>query len=200
MKYLTDPKNAQTHAKANMQGVLDAFGVQYLLHQNISPLMFLDVESENTAHPPLNQKYYENWSAAIASGLTVPGGKIKFQPAVYLNLKTSPSSWMNLNAACAQGAVCVGVSVAFYVYTDPKDKKSPPPSFEKMKWDDATLTPEPNPLPMGHPNAHIPVIAWQYYGNYPKQNPNHHVDPNLVNPAHEKLVFPGVVPAPAPSM
>jgi hypothetical protein len=48
-----------------------------------------------------------------------------------------------------------------------------------------------------------PRIAWQYYGDYPKQKANgtkrkRDVHPNQVTSAYEALVPSGVVPATAP--
>ena len=105
-----DWSSAQSHAKENMKGVVDAFGAQYLLAQQISPMIYLDLEPKS-GNPEyvMAQKYYENWSATIRAGVPAAGRTIKFRPAVYLNLGDSRQSWLNLNAACAGGSVCEGV-------------------------------------------------------------------------------------------
>ena len=71
-----------------------------------------------------------------------------------------------------------------------------------MLWDASKVTPRPTPIPHGQPNANIPVIVWQYYGDYPKTRGADgkvhlgDIDLELVNPAHESLVMSGVIPAP----
>lgn len=199
-----NPSDAQAHASENMKGVVDAFGAQYLLNRNISPILYLDLEPESQ-HPEhlMDQKYYENWSAAIVAGFKVGGSTIRFHPAVYLNLGDSKQSWKNLNRACVGGAVCVGVSVAHYLYQDPKDEASLPVPFGTVVWNDAQLTPS-EPIPPGQPNAHIPTLAWQWYGDYlRKRKPNGDIqygdiDLQMVNPAYAALLRSGVVPPPSP--
>ena len=58
------PSSAAAHARANMKGVVDAFGAQYLLDRNLSPILYLDLELEST-NPAyvLDQQYYATWSA-----------------------------------------------------------------------------------------------------------------------------------------
>ena len=131
-------------------------------------------------------------------------GTIRFRPAVYLNLGDSRQSWLRINDACKAGAVCVGAFPARYVRQDPHDQVSPPPPAEAMTRNDHELTPQPNPIPRGHGNANIPVIAWQYYGDYPQKWSSDHkklvggdVDFGMVNPAYENLVLSGLVPPPA---
>jgi hypothetical protein len=204
---VNDESKAQAHAKANMKGVVDAFGAQYLLDQNISPMLYLDLDPESE-HPEhvMDQKYYEIWSATIVGGFAAAGGTIRFRPAVYLNLGDNPQSWLNLNTACAGGAVCEGVSVARYVHkaNDPDPETAPPPPFDAMVWNQDFLTPRPNPIPPGHANANIPVIVWQYYGDYPKVRlPNKKIrtgdlDFEMVNPDHDAVVLSGLVPPPPP--
>src|ERR1700683_2353886 len=107
MLEVNDPSKALAHAQANMTGVVEAFGAQYLLDQNISPLMFLDLEPESvTSQYVMDRKYYEIWSAAMVAGFKAGGRTILFRPAVYLNLGDNQQSWLNLNAACVGGAVC----------------------------------------------------------------------------------------------
>ena len=103
----SDSTKAAAHAESNMRGVVEAIGAQYLLDRNISPLMFLDVEPE-TGKPEhiLDQAYYAAWSATMVAGYKTGGSTIRFRPAVYLNLGDNQQSWLNLNAACAAGAVC----------------------------------------------------------------------------------------------
>jgi hypothetical protein len=199
-----NPSEAQAHALENMKGVIDAFGAKYLLDRNISPMMYLDLEPESgKPYHVMDRKYYEYWSAALVAGLKFGGSTIRFRPAVYLNLGDSSQSWLNLNAACVGGSVCEGVSVAYYVHEDgSKDEAAPPPTFDKMVWDDALLTPKPNPIPHGHPNAKIPVLVWQYYGDYPKVRlPNGKIkggdiDFEMVNPNYVGVVSSGLVPPP----
>ena len=64
--------------------------------------------------------------------------------------------------------------------------------------------PKPNPIPHGHANANIPVIARQYYGDYPKKWVPGHEDPvggdidfDMINPACESLVLSGLVLPPS---
>jgi hypothetical protein len=205
MKFVGKPTDAAAHAQENMNGVVEAFGAEYLLSRNLSPILYLDLEPESTNSAyVLDQKYYATWSATIAAGFTAPGGVIRFRPAVYLNLGDSRKSWVRINDACAAGAVCVGVFPARYVLQDPHDKVSPPPPSSAMTWDDHALTPSPNPIPHGHANANIPVLAWQYYGDYPKRWSADHkkviggdIDFDMVNPAYEQLVLSGLVPPPS---
>jgi hypothetical protein len=204
---VSDSSNAKAHAKENMQGVIDAFGAPYLLDRNISPLMYLDLEPESDKpFHVMAREYYEIWSATIIAGFAGPGGTIRFRPAVYLNLGDNRQSWLNLNAACAAGAVCEGVSVARYIHKDPNDPASPPPSFDSLVWNDEQLTPKPNPIPHGHANANIRVLVWQYYGDYPKVKKPHHkiqsgdIDFEMVNPAFEAVVLSGLVPPPPPGV
>ncbi len=199
MKEVHDSAQAQSHAEANMQGVIDAFGAEYMLDNNIAPLMFLDLEPESlTSNYVMDQRYYEVWSAAMVAGVRVGAGTIKFRPAVYLNVGDSQQSWLNLNAACAGGAVCEGVSVARYL----KNKYSNPPAYDSLTWNDERLTPNPNPIPPGHADAGIPVLVWQYHGDYLSVKlPNGKtrsgdIDFEMVNPAHEGIVLSGVVPSP----
>lgn len=204
MSAVNDSTNAEAHAKKNMKGVVDAFGAQYLLGQNISPILYLDLEPEsgNPEHV-MDQDYYRIWSATIVAGVAAAGGTIRFRPAVYLNLGDNRQSWLNLNAACAAGAVCVGASVARYVHQAGGDPDvAPPLPFDQLVWNDAQLTPKPNPIPHGHPNANIAVLVWQYYGDYPKKKlPDGKIklgdlDFEMVNPAHEDVVLSGVIPPP----
>jgi hypothetical protein len=205
MQYVGDPTNAAAHAKENMKGVVDAFGAQYLLNQNLSPILYLDLEPESS-NPAyiLDQQYYATWSATIVAGFAANGGVIHFRPAVYLNQGDSQQSWLRINNACATGSVCVGAYPAHYVCQDPNDKTSPPPLSSAMTWNDPNLTPKPDPIPHGHANANIPVLAWQYYGDYPKTWVPGHKDPvggdidfNMVNPACEQVVLSGLVLPPA---
>jgi len=177
-----------------MAGVVEAFGADYLRAKSLSPILYLDVEGESD-HPALPQKYYERWSKAICAGHKVGDTILPFRPAVYLNHGDDPNSSLSLNAACAAGAVCVGVSVAYYVHKDgSKDPASPPPPPEKMVWNTNDIVPRPLPIPHGHPDAKIPVLVWQYHGDFDGD-----IDPELVNPAYEALVMSGTVPAPAPA-
>ena len=67
MRHLTEEDQAEAHAQNNMSGVIEAFGGAYLKRQNLSPILYLDVEGESD-HPLLTQKYYERWATAICSG------------------------------------------------------------------------------------------------------------------------------------
>lgn len=203
MRHLSEVDQAKKHAQNNMKGVVDAFGAAYLKDQGISPILYLDVEGESD-HPFLPQEYYERWSATISAGYTAGGVTIPFRPAVYLNRDDDPRSWLNLNAACASGSVCVGISVAYYIHKDgSRDPAAPPPSLAEMKWKDGNVTPQPHLFPPGHPNANIPIIVWQYYGDYPRERlPNGDikkgdVDLQMVHPANEPLVLSGVIPVPS---
>jgi hypothetical protein len=51
----------------------------------------------------------------------------------------------------------------------PKHEASPPPPSSALTWNDHDRTPKPNSITHGHANANIPVLAWQYYGDYPKK-------------------------------
>ena len=196
---------AAKHAKKNMQGVIDAFGAQYLLDQNMVPRLYLDLEPES-GHPEhvMAQDYYTKWAATIVAGLTFGGHTIKFNPAVYLNLGDNGKSFVALNAACAAGTVCDGVWPAHYVHENPAggppesttcaNKNTPPPTSDQMMWDDTAPAHDPFP----QPDQHLPKIGWQYFGDYPKTDPDGDVDFNMVNPAHEPLVMNGMVmPPPA---
>jgi hypothetical protein len=205
MKFVGDPANAAAHAHENMKGVVEAFGAEYLLNRNLSPILYLDLEPESTNSAYiLDQQYYATWSATIVAGYAVAGGVIRFRPAVYLNLGDSRQSWLRINDACAAGAICVGVYPARYVHQDPSDKASPPPPSSALTWNDHDLTPKPNPIPHDHANANIPVIAWQYYGDYPRKWSSDHteiikgdIDFDMVNPAFENLVLSGLVLPPS---
>jgi capsular polysaccharide biosynthesis protein len=66
------------------------------------------------------------------------------------------------------------------------------------------VEPKPNPIPQGHANANIPVVAWQYYGDYPKKRVPGKKDPvggdidfDMLNPAYESLVLSGLVLPPS---
>jgi hypothetical protein len=156
MKFVGDPANAAAHARENMKGVVDAFGAQYLLSRNLSPILYLDLEPESANSAYILDQQYQ-------------GGVIPFRPAVYLNQGDSQKSWLRINDACAAGAVCVGAFPARYIIQDPNDEASPPPPSTALTWNDHDRTPKPNPIPHGHANANIPVVAWQYYGDYPKK-------------------------------
>jgi hypothetical protein len=201
-----DATAAQGHARLNMQGVIDAFGGPYLLGLNIAPILYLDLEPE-TGHPEyvMAQQYYQNWAATITAGFQIGGGTIRFRPAVYLNMGDSQQSFINLNAACAGGAACAGISVAHYVHqAGPDPEIAQPPPFGSMAWSAANVTPKPNPIPPPHPTTQIPVLVWQYYGDYPKVRlPNGKVkdgdiDLEMVNPAYSAVVLSGIVPPPPP--
>ena len=204
MSVVSDASAAAAHAKRNMKGVVDAFGAQYLFAHNIKPTLYLDLEPEHRGpNFIMSQAYYTNWSAALAAGYTAGGHTITFRPAVYLNLGQSRQSFLNLNAACVAGSVCDGVWPARYVHeNNSTDEASPPPPSSAMVWNNAFLTPEPNPIPPGKPNAHIPTIVWQYYGDYPRSRDAHgklkkgDVDFDMVNPALESVVLNGCVPVP----
>jgi len=189
---------AADHAKRNMQGVVAAFGAQYLFGHNIVPRLYLDLEPEGgQPEHVMAQAYYASWSAAIVAGLAAGGHTIRFRPAVYLNLGDNRQSFVNLNAACAAGSVCDGVWPARYVTnTDPQDHTAPPQSSH-MAWSDDP--PAHDPFPAGQPDQHIPKIGWQYFGDYPKP-PKGDVDFNMVNPdpAFETLVMNGTVMPPPP--
>lgn len=201
-----DATAAQGHAQLNMQGIVDAFGAQYLLGLNIAPILYLDLEPE-TGHPEyvMAQQYYQNWAATITAGFHIGGRTIAFRPAVYLNMGDSQQSLINLNAACANGAACAGISVAHYVHqAGPDPEVAPPPPFGSVAWNAANVTPQPNPIPSPQPAAQIAVLVWQYYGDYPKVRlPNGKVqggdiDFEMVNPAYSAVVLSGVVPPPPP--
>lgn len=212
-KEVSDASAARTHAHRNMQGIVDALGAQYLTSLNVSPIIYLDLEPEfkkdRQGHEipaperVLNTDYYKTWSAELLTGLTTPHGRVYFQPAAYLNLGRNTQSWLNLNAACADGAICVGVSVAHYLRQNSSDPTSPPPPYTSVSWEDANVRPKPYPIPPGQPDANIPILVWQYYGDYPITLDAHgkpvsgDIDLELVNPAYENLVMSGTVPAPA---
>lgn len=197
---------AQGHAQLNMQGVVNAFGAQYLLGQNISPILYLDLEPEtNNPQYVMSEQYYQNWAATISAGIRVGGSTIRFRPAVYLNKGDSQQSLINLNAACAAGAACAGLSVAHYVHqAGPDPEVAPPPLASSMVWNAADVTPLPDPIPPPNPTAQIPILVWQYYGDYPQVRlPNGKVqggdiDFEMVNPAYTDVVLSGVVPPPPP--
>ena len=201
MECVGDPANAAAHARENMKGVVEAFGEQYLLNRKLSPILYLDLEPEGKkAAYILDQRYYAIWSASIVAGYKVQGGVIAFRPAVYLNQGDSQKSWLRINDACAAGAVCVGAFPAHYISQDSKDKVSPPPPSSAIMWNDQDRRPSPSPIPPGHANANIPVVAWQYYGDYPKKWVPDQKDPvpgdidfDMVNPAQEELVLSGLV-------
>ena len=199
-----DWSQAAAHAHENMKGVVEAMGAQYLLSQRISPIMYLDLEPETDKdhpHPVMDQKYYENWSAAITAGYPAGAGTVRFRPAVYLNMGDNQKSWLNLNAARANRAACEGVSVARYFHSD-DNPIAPPPRFDRIVWKDSDVRPKPNPIPPGHEDARIPVLVWQYYGDYPKfYRPDGKIgtgdiDFEMVNPAYNDLVKSGVIPLP----
>jgi hypothetical protein len=201
-----DAAAAQGHARLNMQGIIDAFGASYLAGLNIAPILYLDLEPE-TDHPDyvMSEQYYQNWAATIAAGIQAGGHTIRFRPAVYLNMDDSRQSFINLNAACAGGAVCAGLSVAHYVHgLGPDPDVAPPPASNSMVWNAADVTPQPNPVPSPHPATPIPVLVWQYYGDYPiTRLPNGKlqggdIDLEMVNPAYSALVLSGVVMPPPP--
>jgi hypothetical protein len=84
------------------------------------------------------------------------------------------------------------------------DKASPPPPSSALTWNDHDRMPKPHPLPHGHANANIPVIAWQYYGDYPtrwvprrEDTVGGDIDFDMVNPAYENLVLSGLVLPPS---
>ena len=138
---VNDAAHAAAHAQRNMQGVVNAFGAQYLFNNNIRPMLYLDVEPEtdNPASYILAQAYYTNWSAAIIAGISAGGHTITFRPAVYLNLKDNEMSFRNLNTARHAGAACEGVWPANYKYSDPNDmnlpynqRTSPPVSYTHL--------------------------------------------------------------------
>lgn len=195
-----DAAAAAGHAQLNMQGVVNAFGAPYLLSLGVAPILYLDLEPE-TGNPQyvMAKQYYENWAAAITAGLQVEGRTIRFRPAVYLNKGDSRQSLANLNAACAGGAACVGISVAYYVHgPGPDPGVAPPPDCNTMAWNPAQVMPQPNPI------AQIPVLVWQYYGDYPKVRlpdgtiQGGDIDLELVNPAYSAVVLSGVVLPPPP--
>lgn len=204
MKYVGDAyaADAANHAKKNMQGVIDAFGAQYLSDNHIVPRLYLDIETDDHVYYVLGQAYYKNWSTRIMQGLTASGHTIPFRPAVYLNLRNSRKSVLALNAACAIGAVCDGVWPAHYVHenpaggpaldTTPANENTPPPKSDHMAWENEE--PAHDPFPHGQPDAHLPKLGWQYFGDYPK--PHGDVDFNMVNPAYETLVMKGMVMPP----
>jgi hypothetical protein len=204
-----DDTQAQSHAQSNMQGVVDAFGAQYLLGLKIKPILYLDLEPES-GQPDhvMSQDYYTKWAGAISAGFKIGGNTLLFRPAVYLNMGDSKQSFTNLNAACANGAQCVGISVAHYVHQTPAPDPdvAPPLPYGSMAWSAADTTPSPNPLPAPHPATPIPVAVWQYYGDYPKVRlpdrtiKDGDIDFELVNPAYTALVLSGVVPAPKPAL
>jgi hypothetical protein len=199
-----DQTAAKAQAQLNMQGVVDAFGAQYLHGQNISPIIYLDLEPEDdNPNYVMDQAYYTAWASAIVAGYNARASTIRFRPAVYLNQGSSKQSWLNLNAACASGSVCAGVSMAQYAYSVHGDCASPPQPYTSLVWNDAQRTPQPDPIPPGHANAHIPLLTWQYYGDYPRsRDAQGHIvlgdiDPHLINPAHASVVLSGAVPPPA---
>lgn len=201
-----DAAAAQGHARLNMQGVVDAFGAPYLLGLNIAPILYLDLEPES-GHPEhvMAQKYYQNWAATITAGFQIGERTIPFRPAVYLNMGDNQKSLINLNDACAGGAACAGISVAHYVHqAGPDPDVAPPPPFGSMAWNAADVTPRPNPIPPPHATAEIPVLVWQYYGDYPKVRLANgkirggDIDFEMVNPAFSAVVLSGVVPPPPP--
>ena len=94
--------------------------------------------------------------------------------------------------------------MAFYVHKDgSNDPAAPPPSTRRDDLEHKQGNPQPHLLPNGHPNANIPVVVWQYYGDYPRERlPGRSirkgdVDLQLVNPAYENLVLSSTIPAPS---
>jgi hypothetical protein len=200
---------ADTHARKNMQGVVDAFGAQYLLDNHIKPILYLDIETDDHDYYVLSKTYYKNWSAEIVKGLTVGGQTIPFRPAVYLNLRNSKKSVLALKAARAAGAACDGVWPAHYIHKsatggppedtrpDGSNEKVPPPTSNdpQMKWETEQPRYDDNAPP---PDPLLPKLGWQYFGDYPKTDPHGDVDFNMVNPDHEATVKAGLVmPPPA---
>lgn len=195
---VSEVANAEAHAKKNMDGLIAAFGAQYLHDNNIVPRLYLDLEPEHRGPQyVMAQAYYEKWSAALLAGRPAGAHTIKFRPAVYLNLGQNRQSFLNLHAACHGGSICDGVWPAKYVREGgSSDETVPPPMSDQMVWSD-TPPSLPDPIPPGAPMAHIPKIGWQYYGDYPKatdgSSHDGDVDFDMVNPAHESLVLSGCV-------
>jgi hypothetical protein len=89
--------------------------------------------------------------------------------------------------------------VARYPHTADQD----PPAPSAMDWNSDAVAPLPNPLPPGTTDANIPVLVWQYHGDYPPKSEGFGaltgaVDLDLVNPAFvDALAAVSVLP-PAP--
>jgi hypothetical protein len=135
----------------NMAAVVDAFGAAYLDSLDFEPLIFLDTEL-SPSQPTLSAEYYSGWSGALRKqGPIAPGVRLQFTPGVYIN-RSDNASWRALATAVGKGASCYGAWVANY---GKRTGAEPPPA-----WDAVEVLPKP-PL-----NAPVPILAWQYAGDY----------------------------------
>ena len=72
-----------------------------------------------------------------------------------------------------------------------------------LNWNSDDLTPAPNPLPAGTPAVQMPVLIWQYHGDYltvrnssGKALKYGDIDFNLINPDYVSLLYHGCVASP----
>lgn len=135
----------------NMAAVVDAFGAAYLIGLQLEPLIFLDTEL-SSSQPTLSTDYYSGWAGALREqGPIAPGVRLQFTPGIYIN-RADDGAWRALGAAVNKGTPCYGAWVANY---GRRTGAEPPPA-----WDPAQVAPTP-PL-----NAPVPILAWQYAGDY----------------------------------
>jgi hypothetical protein len=125
-------------------------------------LLFLDVEADT----PLSSAYWTGWAQAVsAAGLL---------PAIYGSIFAGGSTWISLRDAIENHAPCAGIWGAYY------KNQAPTPVPE---WADADTVPV---LPDGTRFTDVPVLLWQYCGDYAE------VDINLVNPQHVDTLLSGL--------
>jgi len=169
----------RTDGTHNAAAVIEAFGAPFLVQAGVAPLVFLDTEPEGTG-PALSFDYYVGWARGlIAEGKRQTGGRLQFQPGIYLN-----SSGHEGNGRVAAH---VAAHVLALIQSNQLEGELQCRAIWSAKYGDRTpLSPIPawadQETRLPEMPATCPVIAWQWAEA--KDNiPRLPIDPNLLHPS-----------------
>jgi hypothetical protein len=156
-------------AQTQVDGLIAAFGVQYLANTGKDYYFFLDTEPG----VPLSSDYYNGWSETVVNrSRNRSGGAFTIHPCIYLNHGDKPTCQALSHSVSNDGAECAGAWVAHYV-SHPAMSCVPMPD-----WDTGFATPE-SPIP-------VPVLLLQFtgdcFGTNPADPEDGPLDCNQVNP------------------
>jgi hypothetical protein len=156
-------------AQTQVDGLIAAFGIQYLANMGADYFFFLDTEPGT----PLSAEYYAGWSETVVNrSSNRSGGGFTIHPCIYLNHGDDPTCRALNQAVNNDGAPCSGAWVAHYV-------RHPAMSCVAMPdWDDAFATPLTS--------ITVPILLLQFtgdcYGTDPNNPDDGPLDCNQVNP------------------
>jgi len=160
---------AVSDAQTQVDGLIAAFGIDFLANAGDDYYFFLDTEPGT----PLSREYYVGWAETVINrSQNRSGGLFTIHPCIYLNRGDRPTCRALNQAVNDDGAECRGAWVAHYL------RHAAMSCVPMPDWDDGFATPV-QPIT-------VPILLLQYAGDCFGTNPNDPedgpLDCNEVNP------------------